>query len=235
MLRFPGFTHDGRVKDSETSMSLKVSEKVVGVERVAGGRIARSQSLASVGAGDSVRLGRPHCHLVVPRRQRQRRLPGLLLLPGPPGTQDQFGRHAAFDASSADLAATRSVAGGDRRFAYQMLRAESRRGRHPSQSHAGSCRSEVAVRPPLGDSAACRVRRVGPAAANDALRWAEDHSRDPQTTVATRRATAFSPRSSQSLVPDDPTTRIIADYPRAAFATTNYPVGKRRRGLGKLT
>ena len=188
MLRFPQQGHDGRAKDGEARMSLEVSEPVGGVERVAGGWVACSQSLAAAGAagGHSLRPGTPHRYLLAPRRRCERRLPRLLLLPCPTGTQDQIGRHAAFDAPVADLAASRSAAGGDRRLAYQTLRAEGRRGRHPSQPHSGTGRSNLLVRThlghPLAGSAASALRRVGPAAASDALRPPEDHSHNPQVS-----------------------------------------------------
>ncbi len=138
MLRFPQQGHGGRAKDGEAKMSLEVSEPVAGVERVAGGRVACSQSLAAAGAagGHSFCPGTPHRHLVAPRRRCQRRLPGLLLLPCPTRTQEQIGRHTALDAVASRIAASRSAAGGDRRLAHQTVRTARRRGRHPSQSHA---------------------------------------------------------------------------------------------------
>jgi hypothetical protein len=50
MLRLLNQPHNGGAKDGEIEMSLAVSERVVGVERVAGGWIARPKPLAACGA-----------------------------------------------------------------------------------------------------------------------------------------------------------------------------------------
>ena len=52
MLRLLKRPHGGGAKDGEIEMSLGLSRRLVGVERVAGGRFARSQSLAVAGAVD---------------------------------------------------------------------------------------------------------------------------------------------------------------------------------------
>jgi hypothetical protein len=77
MLRLQNKPHNGGAKDGEFEMSLGMSRTMVGVERMAGGWVARPQSLA---VADSVD-GNPLCqrashsdHLVEGRRS-QRRLP----------------------------------------------------------------------------------------------------------------------------------------------------------------
>ena len=64
-------------------------------------------------------------------------LPRLLLLPGGTGRQEQIRRHPIAAVGPSDLAAAGSAAGGYRRHAHQALRPAGRRGRHPSQTHAG--------------------------------------------------------------------------------------------------
>ena len=80
----------------------------------------------------------------------------------------------------ADLAAARSAAGGHRRHAHQAVRSEGRRGRHPSQPHAGSGRPKVSLRTHLGDALAGRAAsaasalwpcRCGPCSTSAAKRW----------------------------------------------------------------
>src|SRR3972149_2032709 len=84
--------NNGRAKD--VSSELAMSERMERVELVVGGRVARSQPLATAGVAD----GHPFCRRIAhryqlaPRRRSQRRLPRLLLLPRPTRTQDQIGR-----------------------------------------------------------------------------------------------------------------------------------------------
>ena len=58
MLQLQNKPHDGRAKDGEIELSLAMSEPMVGVERMVGRRIARSQSLE---AADTVG-GHSVCH-----------------------------------------------------------------------------------------------------------------------------------------------------------------------------
>src|SRR3970040_142889 len=95
MLQLSNKPHDGGAKDGQFEMSLAVSQSVVGVERMAGSRVARRASLAIAHAHG----GHPVCprtadrlHMA-PRRWHQRRLRRLLLLPGPCRTQERIGRH----------------------------------------------------------------------------------------------------------------------------------------------
>src|SRR5271154_1117943 len=105
---------DRRAKDERSKMLLAVPGRLVSVERLARRGVARSQSLA---------VADPVCGYPLRRRaanrddlasgsRGQRRLPGLLLLPGSPWTQDQYGRHAVVGVDSADLAVGRSDLGG---------------------------------------------------------------------------------------------------------------------------
>jgi len=63
MLRLLTVPHDGGAKDGEFEMSLGLSRTVVGMERLAGGRFARPESLevASAVDGDFVRQRSPLC------------------------------------------------------------------------------------------------------------------------------------------------------------------------------
>ncbi len=64
---------DRRAKDGESKLAM--SERMVGVERVAGGRVARPQPLAAAGAADGHPLCRraAHRHHLAPRRRSQHR------------------------------------------------------------------------------------------------------------------------------------------------------------------
>jgi hypothetical protein len=163
-----------------------MSGRLVGMGRVVGRRAARTQPLAAAGASDGHPVCRraAHRHQLAPRRRGQPRLPRLLLLPCPPGTQGRFGRHAAFSAAGADLAPARSAAGGHRRLPHQAVRGQGRRGGYPPQSHARPGRPEVPVRTHLGHpvagAAASVVGRAGPAAAGHAVRPPEDDTHHPQ-------------------------------------------------------
>ena len=139
-------------------------ERMVRVEHVVVDRIARSQSLAVAGAdrGHAVRPRLSHRDHLAPRRRGQRRLPGRLLLPGGPRTQERIGRQATGACSFAELATARTSAAGDRRLADQAVWAESRRCRCPSQPDTGSSRSAVPVRPCVGDNfAGAAASKVG--------------------------------------------------------------------------
>ena len=155
-----------------------------------GGRVACTQPMAAAGAVDGHPVCRraAHRHHLAPRRRSQRRLPRLLLLPRPPRTQGRIGRHATFSAGVADLALARTAAGGHRRLPHQAVRAEGRRGGHPSQSHARPRRPEVSVWTHLGHAvagaAASVVGRAGPAAAGHAVRPPEDDSHDSPASAA---------------------------------------------------
>src|SRR5580658_5203705 len=175
---------DGRAKDGESK--LEMSERLAGMERVVGSRVARTQPMAAAGAAD----GHPVCrraayrlHLA-PHRGSQRRFPRLLLLPCDTRTQGRFGRYATFFAHTPDLALARSAAGGHRRLSHQAVWPQGGGGGHPPQSHARPCRPEIPVWTYLGyavaDIAASVVGRAGPAVACDAVRPPEDHSHHPQ-------------------------------------------------------
>ena len=177
---------DRRAKDGESKLAM--SERMVGVERLVGGGVARPQPLAAAGAADRHPLRRRPAHRLqlAPCCRSQQRLPRVLLLPCPPGTQGRFGGHAAFSASAADLAFARPTAGGHRRLPHQAVRTEGRRGRHPSQSHTRPCRPEVPVWTHLGHPvvgvAASVVGRAGLAVAGHAVRPSKDHFHHPQET-----------------------------------------------------
>ena len=86
--------------------------------------------------------------------------------------------------ASAAIAPARAAAAGHRRLAHQTLRAEGRRGRHPSQSHARPGRPEVSVRTHLGHAvagaAASAVGRDGLAVAGHAVRPPTNDSSIPK-------------------------------------------------------
>ena len=78
------------------------------------------------------------------------------------------------------LALARAAAVGDRRFAHQAIRAEGRRGRRPSQPHAGPGRPDVSCtdtsgsrsRWPCGIRGGVRWRcRCGPCSTSVRRRW----------------------------------------------------------------
>lgn len=105
---------DRRAKDGDSGRSLGIARTVVPVERVVGGRVARTPSLAAAGVvgRHAVRRRPAHRHDLAARRRRQRRLPGLLLLPGRRGTQERIDCHAvgqlAVGDAFRDLCADRS-------------------------------------------------------------------------------------------------------------------------------
>jgi hypothetical protein len=80
MLRLLSQPHNGGARDGEFEMlSLAVSERVAGVERLALCRVACPQSLAAAGAacGDRACSRSPHGHHVASHRGRERRLAAL--------------------------------------------------------------------------------------------------------------------------------------------------------------
>jgi len=184
MLRWVNKPHNGGAKDGDSGMSLEMSSAVVGVERVVGGWVARSQSLAvaDLDGGSVVRRRSPHGDHLAACGRRQRRLSRLLLLPRLPRTQERIDRHAVGRTSAAGFALAGAGAAGDRRLAYQAIWAESRRGRCASQPDAGAGRPTVLVRSHLGDDfsgvAASRVGSAGVAAASHAVRSPENHAHD---------------------------------------------------------
>ena len=113
----------------------------------------------------------------------QRRLPGLLLLPRRPRTQDQIGRHATGDSDPA--ARCRCPSGlllviddsPTKRYGPKVEGADIHRNPTP-----GPVRPNVSVRPHLGDAllgrAASLVGRHRPAAASDAVRSPADDGDD---------------------------------------------------------
>jgi len=196
MLRLEHKPHNGGARDGKSEMSLGMSSAVVGMERMVDGRVARSQSLAVAGLDDGHVVGRrsPHGDHLAAGRRRQRRLSRLLLLPRLRRTQERIDRHAVGRTAAAGFALARTCPVGDRRFAYQAVWAQGRRGRpgeaglNPpvaaSQPDAGACRSTVFVRPHLGDdfvvAEASGVGLVGVAAASHAVRSPENHGCDSQ-------------------------------------------------------
>ena len=72
--------NDGRAKDGETELAM--SERLVGVERLVGGRVARSQPMAIARPvdGHSLCPWTTHRHHLAPRRRNHRRLHRLFLL-----------------------------------------------------------------------------------------------------------------------------------------------------------
>lgn len=165
-----------------------MSKRMVGVERLVGGGVARPQPMAAAGTFDRHTV----CHRtayrqqLAPCRRCERRLPRLLLLPRPTWTQGRFGCHTTFSARVADLALARPAAGGDRRLPHEAVRTQGRRGGHPPQSHARPRRPEVPVWTRLGHAvaraAASVVGPAGFAAASHALRASEDDSLHPEET-----------------------------------------------------
>src|SRR5574340_1724107 len=95
---------DRRAKDGE--IELAVSERVVGMERMVGRRVARAEPLAPAGGVDGRPLcpGTSHRDHLAPRRRNPPRLYCLLLLPGQRGTQDRIGLDAAVAAGAQDAA-----------------------------------------------------------------------------------------------------------------------------------
>ena len=173
-----------RAKDGYGKMSLVATRRLGRVERLAVGRAACPQSLATGRAPDGhpVCPGTPDRHHLAASRRGRRRLPGLLLQLGRSGTQEPIGRHATAWLAAAALAAAGSAADGDRRLAHEALRAKGRRGRHPSQSHTRTGRSKVSVWPYLGHpvpgAASSTLGAVGPALAGDAVRAGPDDGQD---------------------------------------------------------
>src|SRR3972149_3842589 len=91
-LRLSDTRRDGRAKDGASGMSLEVAGAVVPVECVVGGRVAWPQSLAAAGVavGDVVCRRSAHGDHMAAGRGRERRLSGLLLLPGRRRTQERI-------------------------------------------------------------------------------------------------------------------------------------------------
>ena len=123
-----------------------------------GGGTAWSQSLAVAAAvaGHPVCQRTAHRDHLAPGRGDSRRLRRLLLLPAALGRKTKSVATRLLSCCCCGCCRSRAV--GDRRHADQALRAEGRRGRHPSQSHARSGRPEVSLWTHLGDDLA------GPAA-----------------------------------------------------------------------
>ena len=141
---------DRRAKDGKRK--LEMSERMVGMERLVGGGAARPQPLEVSGAvgGHPLRPRASHRDHLAPCRRHSQRLRRLLLLSGPPGTQDRIGRHATFSAPPARLAAAAASPGGHRRHPHQTLRAKGRGSRHSSQPDARPRGPEVSLRTHLG-------------------------------------------------------------------------------------
>ena len=185
MLRLLRQPHNGGAKDGRFEMSLAMPERVVGVERLAGGRIARPQPLASAGAAD----GRCCSRTAAAPSPR-----GC----APPASRDDFDDYYYFLSSlgrKSESVATRllvlilrdaapcrrTAAGRDRRFAHQALRA--RRSKGPTSTatrrRAQPTRSimyghiwvtlSLAVRHPLWG--ALVVAAAGDALCSSAARW----------------------------------------------------------------
>ena len=157
-------------------------------EWLAAGLHARNRWRLAGAAGRDAVCQRPsHRHHLAAGGRCQRRLPGLLLLPRQRRTQEQIDRDPAGNPGPADAAAARARAVGDRRFADQAVRPESRRGRRPSQPDAGPGRPAVSVRSCLGHdlagAAASPVGAAGVAAAGDAVRSPADDGDDSQSRV----------------------------------------------------
>ena len=188
MLQLQNKPHDGRAKDGEIELSLAMSEPMVGVERMVGRRIARSQSLeaADTVGGHSVFHRTAYRDHMAPCRRDQRRLYPLLLLPLPCRTQDRIHRYAAGGTHIVDFAFAGTGAVGDRRFPNQAVRTESRRSRHSPQSDARAGRPEISLRTHLSDDFAClATSEMGcdsTSSSSDALRSEEDHGFDSQKT-----------------------------------------------------
>lgn len=198
MLRLSKRPHNGRAKDGEFWMSVGMSRSVVGVEPVAGGRVACTQSVAVAGApgGHLVCQWPAHSDYLAPGSRSQRQLPGLLLLSGAGGTQEQIHRHAIGGVGAPHVVAARSFVAGDRRFAHQAVRADGGRCGRASQSHSRTGRSAVPLRPCLGNDLArfeaSSMGCLGTAAAGHALCPQTDHGDDPQVAplVSIRHQTA---------------------------------------------
>ena len=116
------------------------------------------------------------------RGWRQRTLRGLLLLPPAAGTQGQRPGRATAQFAADAVGDERTSAGRHRRFPDKTLRAESPRGRHPSQSHARPRRPEVRLRAHLGhvlaDLASSLVEHHRAAVAGTAVRPRQGRSQD---------------------------------------------------------
>src|SRR3990172_12313088 len=86
--------NDGRAKDGESKLAM--SERLVRVEPVVGGRAARPEPLAAACplGRDSLCPGAADRDDMAPRGPGQGRLPGLFLLPRGTRTQDQIRCHA---------------------------------------------------------------------------------------------------------------------------------------------
>src|SRR6266446_9455694 len=117
MLQLLNKPHNGRAKDGEARMSLGVPGGLVRVDRMAGGWIARPQSLAVAGVvrWDAFCPRAADRHHLAAGRWHQHRLRRLLLLPRQSRTQERMGRVAVADLAAADFAAAPAAAGGDRR------------------------------------------------------------------------------------------------------------------------
>ena len=176
MLRLRTKPHDGGAKDGRIEMSLAMSGIVVGVERLVGSRAARSPSLAVAGAAGrhAVCQWSPHGDNLAPGRRRQQRLPGLLLLPRPRGTQERIDRHALLVLFSCDLPLPARLLLVIDDSPTRRVWAEGRRGRRPSQPDSRPRRPAISVWTHLGDDlvgpAASPVGPAGVAAAGHAVR-----------------------------------------------------------------
>ena len=165
-------------------MCLAVSRRLGSVEPVAGSGTARPKPVATArpAGGHPLRPRATNRDHLAPRRRCQPRLPRLFLLPRGTRTQDQTRRHPVADPGASYLAAARSDSGGHRRHAHQAIRPKGRRGRHPSQPHAGTGRPEVSLRTYLCDPLAGRTASAfwsfGPAAAGHALRSPKNDGQD---------------------------------------------------------
>ncbi len=185
-LRLRDTRQEGRAKDGESRMSLEGAPAVVPVECVVGGRVAWPQSLAAAGVavGDALRRRSAHGDHLAAGRGRERRLPGLLLLPGRRRTQERIGGDAAVGAGAVRVVPARAAVAGDRRFAHEALRPEGRRRGRSSQSDARSGRSAVSLWARLGHDfagpAASALGFAGVAAAGIVVRPPADDRHDSQ-------------------------------------------------------
>lgn len=167
-------------------MLLAVSGRLGPVESVAGGRVECPMSLATAGpaGGHPLRPRATNRDHLAPRRRSQPRLPRQLIVPGGTRTQDRICRHSVARFGASNFAAAGSIPGGHRRHAHQTLRSEGRRGRHPSQSHAGDGRPKVSLRAYLGDALAGRAASAiwcfGLSIAGYALRSPQNDGQDSQ-------------------------------------------------------
>ena len=190
MLRMLNKPHNGGAKDGEVEMSLGMSRRLVGVERVARrGLHARNRwRLPVLLLGILFANGRRTVTTGSAPRASATTFKDYYYFLTSLGRKTESIATQLIALLLRNVALARTSAVGDRRFAHQAVWAKGRRGGCPSQPDAGPGRSAVSVRPCLGhDFAGTAASEVGtdwPAAASDALCSQANDGDDSQDRAA---------------------------------------------------